>query len=229
MVNHWSSVDESGHHWLFLLLRCSQIHSFNRVSSNLFLSDGLLNFFNSFFHNCLDNLLLNCLLHRLLYSGNLCRLSNFDVVVNANRQLATEDGGVRSVDSMVDNRGSMVDSGVVNHRSSVVDDGRAAVDCVVYKGGMLDRSVMDSVNGSMCVVDWHVRPVHAVCCLGMEGGEAGVRPGSGQRQQQQRDGLHDVCRWYAGLCGSDTWFPLPIIIYEQLPAYVRPHRSPRSW
>ena len=25
--------------------------------------------------------------------------------------------------------------------------------------------------------------------LGMEGGEAGVRPGSGQRQQQQRDGL----------------------------------------
>ena len=21
MVNHWSSVDESGHHWLFLLLR----------------------------------------------------------------------------------------------------------------------------------------------------------------------------------------------------------------
>merc|ERR1719278_2534246 len=132
MVNHRSGVDESGHHWLLLLLRCSQIHGFNRVSSNLFLSDSLLNFFNSFFHNCLDNLLLNCFLHRFLYSSNLCRLSNLDVVVNANRQLATEDGGVRSVDSMVDNRGGMV------------DDGRAAVDCVVYKGGMLDRSVMDS-------------------------------------------------------------------------------------
>merc|ERR1712115_398533 len=105
MVNHRSGVDESGYHWLLLLLRCSQIHSFNRVSSNLFLSDGLLNFFNSFFHNCL---------------GNLLRLSNFDVVVNANRQLAAEDSGVRGVDSMVDNRGSMVDSGVVNHRSSVV-------------------------------------------------------------------------------------------------------------
>ena len=208
MMNHRSGVDKSGYHWLLLLLRCSQIHSFNRVSSNLFLSDGLLNFFNSFFHNCLDNLLLNRLLHRLLYSGNLCRFSNFDVVVNANRQLAAEDSGVRGVDSMVDNRGGMVDSGVVNHRSSVVDDGRAAVDCVMYKGGVLDRSVMDSVNGSMCVVDWHVRPVHAVRCLEqhhnhllhiyqgikkshlwVEGGEAGVWPGSGQGEQQQRDGL----------------------------------------
>jgi len=143
--------------------------------------------------------------------------------VNTDRQLPAEDGRVmvRGVHSVVDQRGSVVD-----HRGSmVVDDGGTVVDGVMDKRS----GVMDSVNGSMCVVDWHVRPVHAVCCLGMEGGEAGVRPGSGQRQQQQRDGLHDVCRWYAGLCGSDTWFPLPIIIYEQLPAYVRPHRSPRSW
>ena len=34
-----------------------------------------------------------------------------------------------------------------------------------------------------------------------------------------------MCRWYAGLCGSDTWFPLPIIIYR---ASLQPttHRRP---
>ena len=51
---------------------------------------------------------------------------------------------------MVDNGGSVV-----------VDDGGAVVDGVMDKRS----GVMDSVNGSMCVVDWHVRPVHAVCCL----------------------------------------------------------------
>ena len=65
-----------------------------------------------------------------------------------------------SVHSMVDHGGSMVD-----HRCSVVDDGRAVVDGVMDKGSRMDRGVMDSVNGSMCVVDWHVRPVHAVRCL----------------------------------------------------------------
>lgn len=106
-----------------------------------------------------------------------------------------------SVHSMVDHGGSMVD-----HRCSVVDDGWAVVDGVMDKGSRMDRGVMDSVNGSMCVVDWHVRPVHAVCRLGMEGGEASVRPGSGQGQQQQRDGLHDVCRWpLPRSCSGDPW------------------------
>ena len=51
---------------------------------------------------------------------------------------------------------------MVDHRGSVVvDDGGAVVDGVMDKRS----GVMDSVNGSMCVVDWHVRPVHAVCCL----------------------------------------------------------------
>ena len=59
----------------------------------------------------------------------------------------------------MDNGGSMVDNGC-----SVVDNG-AVVDGVMDKGSGMDRSMMDSVNGSMCVVDWHVRPVHAVCCL----------------------------------------------------------------
>ena len=59
----------------------------------------------------------------------------------------------------MDNGGSMVDNGC-----SVVDNG-AVVDGVMDKGSGMDRGMMDSVNGSMCVVDWHVRPVHAVCCL----------------------------------------------------------------
>ena len=52
----------------------------------------------------------------------------------------------------------------MDHRGSVVVDG---VDGAVVDGVMDKRSrgVMDSVNGSMCMVDWHVRPVHAVCCL----------------------------------------------------------------
>ena len=62
----------------------------------------------------------------------------------------------------MDNGGSMVDNGC-----SVVDNG-AVVDGVMDKGSRMDRGVMDSVNGSMCVVDWHVRPVHAVCCLRVE-------------------------------------------------------------
>lgn len=41
--------------------------------------------------------------------------------------------------------------------------------------------------------------------------------------------LHDVCRWYAGLCGSDTWFPLPIIIYRVGPAtYYTDVRPPHT-
>ena len=103
----------------------------------------------------------------------------------------------------MDNGGSMVDNGC-----SVVDNDGAVVDGVMDKGSGMDRGMMDSVNGSMCVVDWHVRPVHAVRCLEqhdnhllhiyhgiktshlwVEGGEAGVRPGSGQGEQQQRDGL----------------------------------------
>lgn len=75
----------------------------------------------------------------------------------------------------MDNGGSMVDNGC-----SVVDNG-AVVDGVMDKGSGMDRGMMDSVNGSMCVVDWHVRPVHAVCCLGVEGGEASIWPGSSQR------------------------------------------------
>jgi hypothetical protein len=76
----------------------------------------------------------------------------------------------------VDNGGSMVDNGC-----SVVDNDGAVVDGVMDKGSGMDRGMMDSVNGSMCVVDWHVRPVHAVCCLGVEGGKASIWPGSSQR------------------------------------------------
>ena len=63
---------------------------------------------------------------------------------------------------MVDHRGV---NSMVDHGGSVVDDGGAVVDGVMDKGSRMDRGVMDSVNGSMCVVDWHVRPVHAVRCL----------------------------------------------------------------
>jgi hypothetical protein len=220
VVDHRSSVNKTGQSRLWvsrLRLRCPQVDNFNRVSNlcNDFLNSSFnSNFFNGFFHNRLDNSLFDSLFDSLLYSSSWDRLS---YNMNTDRQLTAEDGRVvvRGVHRVVDQRCVVDHRGVhsmVDPRGSVVDDGWAVVDGVMDKGSRMDRGVMDSVNGSMCVVDWHVRPVHAVCCLGMEGGEAGVRPCSGQGQQQQRDGLHDVCRWYAGLCGSDTWFPLPIII-----------------
>ena len=171
MVDHRSSVNESGHSRLWL--RCPQVDNFSRVSSfdNGFLNSSFnSNFFDGFFHNRFDNSLFN----RLLYSSSWDDRLSYNM--DTDRQLPTEDGRVvvRGVHRVVDQRcvvhhGGVVDHrgvhSVVDHRGSVVDDGWAVVDGVMDKGSRVDRGVMDSVNGSMCVVDWHVRPVHAVCCL----------------------------------------------------------------
>merc|ERR1719266_2154378 len=123
MVDHRSSVNESGHCRLWisrLWLRCPQVDNFSRVG----------NFFNGFLNSS--------------FSSSWDRLScNMDT----DRQLAAEDCRVmvRGVHCMVDHGCSMVD-----HRCSVVDDGWAVVDGVMDKGSRVDRGVMDSVNGSMC-------------------------------------------------------------------------------
>ena len=171
MVDHRSSVNKSGHSRFWL--SCPQVDNFNRVSNfcNGFLNSSFnSNFFNGFFHNRFDNSLFNSLLHS---SRSWSRLScNMDLVgVNTDWQLTTEDGRmmVRGMNCVVDHGGvdSVVDHGgsVVDHRGSVLNYGGAVVDGVMDKGSRMDRGVMDSMNGSMCVVDWHVRPVHAVCCL----------------------------------------------------------------
>ena len=171
MVDHRSSVNKSGHSRLWL--RCPQVDNFSRLSSfdNGFLNSSFnSNFFDGFFHNRFDNSLFD----RLLYSSSWDDRLSYNM--DTDRQLTTEDGRVvvRGVHRVVDQRcvvhhGGVVDHGgvhsMVDHRGSVVDDGWAVVDGVMDKGSRVDRGVMDSVNGSMCVVDWHVRPVHAVCCL----------------------------------------------------------------
>ena len=171
MVDHRGSVNESGHSRLWL--RRPQVDNFSRVSS---FDDGFLNssfnsnFFDGFFHNRFDNSLFDSLLYSSSWDDRLSYNMDTD------RQLPAEDGRVvvRGVHRVVDQRcvvhhGGVVDHGgvhsMVDHRGSVVDDGWAVVDGVMDKGSRVDRGVMDSVNGSMCVVDWHVRPVHAVCCL----------------------------------------------------------------
>ena len=161
MFHHRTSLNKSGHS-IRLWFRCPQVDNFSRVSNfcNDFLNSSFnSNFFNGFFHNRFDNSLFNSLLNSS--SSNWDRLScNMDT----HWQLTTEDGGVVvwNVHCVVDHRGV---NSMVDHGGSVVDDGGAVVDGVMDKGSRMDCGVMDSVNGSMCVVDWHVRPVHAVCCL----------------------------------------------------------------
>ena len=71
MVDHRSSVNESGHCRLWisrLWLRCPQVDNFSRVGNffNGFLNSSFnSNFFNGFFHNRFDN----SLLHSFLYSS----------------------------------------------------------------------------------------------------------------------------------------------------------------
>jgi len=105
MVDHRSSVNESGHSRLWigrLWLRCPQVDNFSRVGNffNGFLNSSFnSNFFNGFFHNRFDNSLFDS----LLYSSSWDRLScNMDT----DRQLAAEDCRVmvRGVHCMVDHR-----------------------------------------------------------------------------------------------------------------------------